>query len=172
MNLDELIDDAARELTAADPPEDLARRVSERIATSPRPRRWPWRFAAVGALTAASLAGVLMLRPSSPASIATGPAPFQTPPSIQPEQAGAGSDPMAVSSAVQQQPPRSRSRRAPLVSAVEAGWHARAIAALPQAEPLALGHIQPADLSLPLMRVEPLDAPQPLELPPVGSGGG
>jgi hypothetical protein len=71
---------------------------------------------------------------------------------------------------------RRRAPRPPAVNPVLAAWRERAVAPLPGARALAIDRIEPAriqptDLGIPLMEVEPLGT-TPLSVAPVGSSSG
>ena len=170
MNVDDLIDRVARELTAAEPTPALAEQVRARIATMPQERSWSsWTgpLAGLAAAAAAVIVAATLLRPANdlptvaaPVSVVDGTAGAALAVAAAPE------PPAAVTSA-----DRPSRRREPIVDSVEAAWRARAIAALAAPTPIVIEGIQPPALSIPLMEVEPLTTP-PIEIAPVGSSGG
>lgn len=171
MNVDDLIDRVARDLTGGEPSAALAREIQTRIASTPRRRQWPWWAGPVAGLAAAALVVAVISRPRQDAPARQTPAAVRSASAENPA-AGAVSiqtapDLSATSPAVA----RRRTARAPAPNPVLSAWQERAVAALPGVRPLVIDRIQPPDLSIPLMEVEPLGA-APLSVPAGSSSGG
>jgi hypothetical protein len=173
MNVDDLIGRVARELTAHEPSPTLAREVQARIAATPRRRPWPWWAAPAASLAAAAVvvAVISRPRPQQDVPVRQTPAPVGT---------ASAEGPAAVAIPIQTASDRSaalpavarrRSARASAPNPVLAAWQERAVAALPNVRPLVIDRIQPSDLSIPLMEVEPLGT-APLSVPAGSSSGG
>ena len=171
MNVDDLIDRVARDLTAGEPPAALSREVRTRIAALPRRRPWPWWAAPAAGLVAAAvvLLAIALPRPQSQPPAVPRPANAQI-------ASGARTDlvstPLESTPAAPARSPR-RPRRSstPAPNPVLAAWQERAVTALPGVQPLLIDRIQPSDLSIPLMEVEPLGT-APLSVPAGSSSGG
>jgi hypothetical protein len=173
MNVDDLIDRVARDLTAGEPSAALSREIQTRIAALPRRRPWPWWAAPAVGLAAAAVVVAVISRPRShqDATALQMPAPVRAA-SVDPPAAIAvaiqtASDPSATSPAIA----RRRTARAPAPNPVLTAWQERAVTALPGVPPLVIDRIQPSDLSIPLMEVEPLGT-APLSVPAGSSSGG
>jgi hypothetical protein len=172
MNVDDLIGRVARDLTAHEPSPTLAREVQARIAATPRRRPWPWWAAPAASLAAAAVVVTVISRPRPPqdAPARQTPAPVRTAadnPAAVAVPMQTASDLSATSPAVA----RRRTARAAVPNPVLTSWQERAVAALPNVQPLVIDRIQPPDLSIPLMEVEPLGT-APLSVPAGSSSGG
>ena len=179
MNVDDLINRVARDLTEAEPSAELSREVQARIAAVPRRRPWPrWIAPAIGVAAAA----VVILAVAIPRGQKTAPPIVQAPERTQTASrpvAGTVVDSTEAASntaVVSAQAPRRRTPRPASINPVLAAWQERAVAALPGVRPLAIDRIEPASiqpstLGIPLMEVEPLST-TPLSVTPVGSSSG
>lgn len=152
----QMIDDVARDMTAADPAADFRARVMEQVSMTPPARLHPlrglWRGAALAAavVVAAIALGVNQpsRRPEPQSSVARG---------------GSASVPVVAPAdpavSVEAAAPKAAARRAaaPQPSAALVEWRARNIPALADLAALELEHIQPAGLSISQLSVRPLD---------------
>ncbi len=151
MNLDNLVEDVAREMIAAGPTPDLARRVRDRIAATPQGRAWPWRLAPLAGLAAAGAMIVIATLPRTSEVVATN--------SVR-DVAHAAKTSEVVATVLGDNDLRDRvTSQARVTSRADADWQSRAIPALPEVQPLAIDRIQPIPLSIPLLEVEPLVVP-------------
>lgn len=162
MNADRLITAVAADMTAAEPPADLAARVVDRITT---PRRPTWKLASAPLMAAAALMAWVVLVPRD-----------VTQPFPAPDAAFTGS--MATSPAdvvVAASMPRiltraGRRRSGAGLSDSERAWQRRAIPALPGPATLGTRSIQPDALRIPLLDMKPI-ATAPIAITPIGDGG-
>lgn len=169
-SLDRVIDDVARDFTAGEPCTDFRAHVLDRVSAAKRTSApiagsWALRTAAAAAAIATVAAGITLWRapheasPVPRISSASGAGPSTTP------MADARSDATPIA-------PRAAARRpgAPQVSPGLSAWRDRAIPALAGIEPIGVGDIQPAGLSVSQLSVTPLDI-APMVVEPIGDGG-
>ena len=161
-----VIDDVARDMTAADPAPDFRARVMERVsATRPDGRMaafaWTWRGATLAAavVVAAIALGVSQpfRSPEPQPSLARGGSVSAR--VVAPADPAAGVDVPAIAAAV-------RRPRAPQPSAALVAWRARNIPALADVTALEMEGIQPAGLSISQLSVTPLDI-APIAIPSI-----
>lgn len=168
----QLIDDVARQITAAEPGTDFRARVVDRI--SAERQRAPiavWMIAVrVGVAAAALLAiGALLRRTDvvrpEPASQIASSIPAAAPISAATAEAAPVVAPVARVAAFAPDP--AAERRASAL----AEWHGRTIPPLADPTALAVRDIQPGGLSISQLSVTPLDI-APITIAPIGSEGG
>lgn len=171
-SIDSAIDEAARHLSSIESRGYMASRVVARLG---RQRRWNWRATLVvaSAATAAIILAVrlvdraVVLPPGSPPVIAT--ADASTTPAVAP---AITSRPPAVTTTVRRSPgraARTESAAAPVESAAEAAWRARAVQALPEPTPIEGQVSQPEPIDFPLLQLKPLATP-PIQLARLDGG--
>ena len=168
-SIDSAIDEAARHLSSIEPRGDMAPRVVARLGPQ---RQWHWRARLVVA-SAATAAIILAVRfvdravvpPPGPQPVITT-AETSATPAVAPGPAII-SQPPAVTTTAGRSPGRAASRTespaAPVESAVEAAWRARAVQALPEPTPIEGQVSQPEPIDLPLLQLKPLETP-PIQL--------
>ena len=182
-SFDSAIDEAARRLSSIESRGSMASRVVARLG---RQRRWNWRVTLVVA-SAATAAIILAVRlvdravvvppgpppvatiaetPAAPATVPACPEPCRGAPAIT-------SQPPAVTTTVRRSPGRAASRieraTAPVESAAEAAWRARAVQALPEPAPIEGQVSQPEPIDFPLLQLKPLETP-PIQLARLDGG--
>ena len=149
-----VIDDVARDMTAADPAADFRARVMEQVSATPvrlRPLRGLRRDATLAAAAAIAAIAVSVAQPfrsSEPRSMARVSPPSA--PVVAPADPAANADAPARATAPRRAP-------APQPSAALVEWRARNIPALADLAALEMDHIQPAGLSISQLSVRPLD---------------
>ena len=160
-----VIDDVARDMTAADPAADFRARVMARVSTTQPARLRPLRglrrgaaLAAAAAVAAIALGVTQPFRSTEPQeSLARGSSGFA--PVLAPADPATGVDVPATATAV-------RRSRAPQPSAALVEWRARNIPALADVAALEVEGIQPAGLSISQLSVTPLDI-APIAIPSI-----
>lgn len=174
--IDSAIDEAARRLISIESRGYMASRVVARLG---RQRRGNWRagLVVVSAATAAIVLAVRVLDravvpPPGPPPVATT-AQTSAAPAVVPAPA-ISSRPQAVSTTARRSPARPAARiestAAPVESAAEAAWRARAVQALPELERIEGQVSQPEPIDLPLLQLKPLETPPPIQVARLDGG--
>ena len=152
--LDELIDDAAREMTEVEPSPNLRARVMANL--EPPAARWPRVLVRFGAVAAALLLAFWL-----PAIGRRGPELSQPVARVEPRPVPHENAPTALPVTA-----RRSISKAPRISADESAWLARSVPPLAIAPAITIDPIQPTRPSITPITVEPFGI-QPIELAPL-----
>lgn len=156
-DLNNLIDDAARRMTAAEPSGHLRTRVVARLGTARRPRQWRWLLAPLVAATAVAIAVLVVREPRVvPGTSFVVPGTTSVVPGTNAVVPGTSSVVPGTNAIVHNVP---GVPGVPASSADEIAWQSRALPALEAPEALTLDAIQPEALDIRPLVTKPLSVP-------------